>query len=119
MSIYHTHRIAEIYSDPRAFKPDRWLAMQPSVFEFSPFSAGPRMCIGTSFGMQEVKVILALVLQRYRLELVAETRVDRLVHVTLTPKRGIPMIVHPPDRQFQKGAGGVRGNIREMVKLPE
>lgn len=119
MSIYHTHRIAEIYPDPSAFKPDRWLAMQPSIFEFSPFSAGPRMCIGSSFGMQEVKVILALVLQRYRLELVAQTRVDRLVHVTLTPKRGIPMIVHPPDGQFQQGAGGVRGNIREMVILPE
>lgn len=93
--------------------------MQPGVFEFSPFGAGPRMCIGSSFGMQEVKVILALVLQRYRLELPAGTRVDRLVHVTLTPRHGIPMIVRPPDRQFHQGAGGVRGNIREMVKLAE
>ncbi len=76
------------------------------------------MCIGSSFAMQELKVILVLVLQRYRLELVPGARVDRLVHVTLTPKNGIPMTVHRQDRQFQQGVGGVRGNIRRMVKLP-
>ncbi len=118
MSTYHTHRIEEIYPYPLAFNPDRWLSIQPSVFEFTPFSGGPRMCIGSSFAMQELKVILVLVLQRYRLELVPGARVDRLVHVTLTPKNGIPMTVHRQDRQFQQGVGGVRGNIRRMVKLP-
>lgn len=118
MSTYHTHRIKEIYSDPLAFIPDRWLSIQPSVFEFTPFSGGPRMCIGSSFAMQELKVILALILQRYRLEFVTGTRVDRLVHVTLTPKNGMPMIVHKQDRQFKQGVGGIRGNIRKMVKLP-
>jgi cytochrome P450 len=118
MSTYHTHRIEEIYHDPLAFNPDRWLTIQPSVFEFTPFSGGPRMCIGSSFAMQELKVILALVLQRYRLEFVSGTRIDRLVHVTLTPKKGIPMILRKQDRQFRQAVGGVRGNIREMVKLP-
>lgn len=119
MSTYHTHRIEEVYLDPLRFDPDRWLAIQPSVFEFTPFSGGPRMCIGSSFAMQELKIILSLVLQRYRLEFIPGTRVDRLVHVTLTPKNGMPMVVHKQDRQFQQGVGGVRGNIRRMVKLPE
>jgi cytochrome P450 len=118
MSTYHTHRIEEIYSDPFAFNPDRWLTIQPSVFEFTPFSGGPRMCIGLSFAMQELKVILALMLQRHRLEFVSGTRVDRLVHVTLTPKNGMPMMVHKQDRQFKQAVGGIRGNIRKMVKLP-
>ena len=118
MSTYHTHRIEEIYSDPFAFNPDRWLTIQPSVFEFTPFSGGPRMCIGSSFAMQELKVILALVLQRHRLEFVSGTRVDRLVHVTLTPKNGMPMMVHKQDRQFKQAVGVIRGNIRKMVKLP-
>jgi hypothetical protein len=69
--------------------------------------------------MQELKVILALVLQRYRLEFVSGTRVDRLVHVTLTPKNGMPMIVHRQDREFKPVSAGARGNIRNMVKLPE
>lgn len=118
MSTYHTHRIEEIYPDPFAFNPDRWLIIQPSVFEFTPFGGGPRMCIGSSFAMQELKVILTLVLQRYRLEFIPGTRVDRLVHVTLTPKNGMPMIVHKQDRQFRRGTGRVSGNIRTMVKLP-
>jgi cytochrome P450 len=119
MSTYHTHRIEELYPDPLKFDPDRWLTIQPSVFEFTPFSGGPRMCIGSSFAMQELKVILGLVLQRYRLEFVSGTRIDRLVHVTLTPKNGMPMIVHQQDRRFNEGVGQVRGNIRKMVKLPE
>jgi cytochrome P450 len=117
MSTYHTHRIEEIYPHPAAFDPNRWLTIDPSVFEFTPFSGGPRMCIGSSFAMQELKVILAMVLQRYRLELMPGTRVDRLVHVTLTPKNGMPMIVRKQDRQFAQGVGGVHGNIRKMVKL--
>lgn len=118
MSTYHTHRMEEIYPDPFAFKPERWLTIEPSVFEFTPFSGGPRMCIGSSFAMQELQVLLALVMQRYRLEFVPSARVDRLVHVTLTPKNGMPMIVHTQDRQFTAGTG-VHGNIRNMVKLPE
>ena len=77
------------------------------------------MCIGSSFAMQELKIILALTLQRYRLEFIRGTRVDRLVHVTLTPKNGMPMIVHRQDRQFYRGVGGVQGNIQGMVDLPE
>jgi hypothetical protein len=69
--------------------------------------------------MQELKIILALVLQRYRLEFLPGKPVDRLVHVTLTPKNGMPMVVHTQDRQFKHGVGGVHGNIRNMVKLPE
>jgi cytochrome P450 len=119
MSTYHTHRLTEIYPDPFAFIPDRWLTIQPSVFEFTVFSGGARMCIGSSFALQELKVILALVLQSYRLEFIPGSRVDRLVHVTLTPKNGMPMIIRKNDRQFKQNVGGVRGNIREMVKLPE
>jgi cytochrome P450 len=77
------------------------------------------MCIGSSFALQELKVILALVLQSYRLEFIPGSEVDRLVHVTLTPKNGMPMIIRKNDRQFKQNVGGVRGNIREMVKLPE
>ena len=119
MSTYHTHRLIEIYPDPFAFKPDRWLTIQPSVFEFTAFSGGPRMCIGSSFALQELKVIIALVLQNYRLEFIPGSRVDRLVHVTLTPKNGMPMIIRKNDRQFKQNVGGIRGNIREMVRLPE
>lgn len=119
LSLYHTHRQPDPFPDPLSFRPDRWLTLQPGLFDYVPFGVGPRMCIGVSFAMQELKVILALLLLNYRFELIPGTRIDRRLHVTLTPKQGLPMIVCPPDRQFHRGVGGVRGNIREMVKLPE
>ena len=63
---------------------------------------GPRMCIGASFALQGLKVILALVLQNYRLEFIPGARVDRLVHVTLTPKNGMPMIIRKNDRRSNR-----------------
>lgn len=119
MSVYHTHRIPDLYPNPQTFDPDRWLRDPPGTFAFLPFGVGPRMCIGATFAMQELKIITAMILQRYRLEAIPGTRVDRLVRVTLVPKHGLPMRVQPCDREFQRGAGSVQGTIRSMVNLPE
>lgn len=118
MSIYHTHHDAAIYSDPERFDPSRWERKEFSIFEYVPFSGGPRMCIGASFAMMEIKLVLALLLQRFRFELVPGARVDRLVTATMGLKHGLPMIVQEQDRQFHRGVGGARGNVREMVRLP-
>ncbi len=56
-----------------------------------------------------------MILQRFRLTVLPESRIDRLVQISMRPKYGMPMIVYRQDRQFQ--AAPVRGNIHEMVKL--
>lgn len=117
MSIYHTHRRSELYTHAAIFDPDRWLTIEPEVFEYMPFGGGPRMCIGTSFADVELKIVLTLLLQRYRLQVVSGTKIDRQVDVSMTPKYGMPMIVHPQDRAFHRSPGQVRGNIFEMVDL--
>jgi cytochrome P450 len=76
------------------------------------------MCIGATFAMMEIKIVLALLLQRYRLEYVRQIPVDRAGVVVIAPKRGLPMIVNVQDRQFRRGVGGVQGNVRDMVELP-
>jgi cytochrome P450 len=114
-SPYITHRIPELYEDPQRFMPQRWETIDPSPYEYLPFGAGPRMCIGWSFAMMELKLTLAMLHQRFRMALLPGTRVDRQVTITLQPKGGLPMRIVPQDRALTKVT--VRGNIHEMVEL--
>jgi cytochrome P450 len=70
------------------------------------------MCIGWAFAMQELRVVLAMLLQRYRLSLVPGTRID--LTVRMQAKHGLPVRVHAQDRQFR--ATPVQGNIRNLVE---
>jgi hypothetical protein len=65
--------------------------------------------------MQALKLSTAMILQRFRISLLPGTRIDRNVRVTMSPKQGLPVVLHPPDRRFE--AVPVRGNVREMVDL--
>jgi cytochrome P450 len=118
VSIYQTHHMPELYSHPEAFNPHRPEALALNTFEYNPFSAGPRTCIGAAFAMMEIKIVLAMLLQRFRLQCVPRIKVDRTGLIVMAPKQGMPMIVHKQDRLFNLGVGQVRGNVREMVKLP-
>jgi cytochrome P450 len=113
-SIYVTHHQADLFPDPERFNPHRWFGIDPGPYEYLPFGAGPRFCIGSSLAMAEIKVALGMILQRWRLAVVPGTRIDRQVRITMSPRHGLPMSVHPQDRRFH--AVEVRGNIHSMVK---
>lgn len=119
LSIYHTHHVAELYTEPEVFNPNRWASIERDSFQWNPFSGGPRMCIGAPFAMQQMKIALAMILQRYRLQFIPDTPVDRFVSITMSLKNGLPMLVQKQDRRFMQGVGGVRGNVHEMVTLPD
>ena len=118
VSIYHTHHMPELYPQPEVFKPQRWENMTKSIYEYNPFSAGPRVCIGSGFAKLEIKIVLAILLQRYRLQCISDLTVDRKGVIVMSPAKGMPMHVFPQDRQFTAGLNGVRGNVRDMVQLP-
>jgi cytochrome P450 len=118
VSLYHTHHMPDLFPRPEAFDPGRWETINPTVFQYDPFSAGPRMCIGATFAVLELKIVLAILVQRHRLELAHPARVDRSGLIVLAPKAGLCMTAQPQDREFDRGVGGVRGNVREMVELP-
>ncbi|PSR16991.1 cytochrome P450 [filamentous cyanobacterium CCP3] len=118
VSIYQTHQLPELYADPAAFNPARWDSIHPDAYAYNPFSAGPRLCIGAGFAMLEIKIVLAMLLQRYRLQFVAQQPVDRAGVIVMTPRHGLSLRVHPQDREFRQGVGEVTGNVREMVTLP-
>lgn len=116
ISPYITQRLPEIWTDPARFKPERWEVTEPSAYEYLPFGGGNRLCLGMGFAMLESKLVLASMIQRYRLELAPNARIDRFLNITLAPKHGMPMIVHEQDQAFEMSRAEVRGNIREMVE---
>jgi cytochrome P450 len=115
-SHYLTHHLPELYPEPERFRPERWRDIDPNQYEYMPFSAGPRMCIGAMFATQLLKISLAMILQRFRFTVIPETRIDRIVRITMQPREGLPMMIFKNDRKF--AASPVHGQIREMVTLP-
>jgi len=115
-SHYLTHHMPEIYPEPESFRPERWRTIDPSQYEYLPFSAGPRACIGAMFAMQVLKISLATMLQKFRFKVVPGARIDQVVRITMVPGHGMPMSILPNDRQYE--GSPVKGNIREMVTLP-
>lgn len=115
-SIYHTHRLSELFPEPDRFRPERWETLDVGPYAYNPFGAGPRMCIGATFAMMEVRIVLAMLLQAFRFELVPNARMDRFVSITMSPRRGLPMRLQPRDRSVDRHHQSTfRGNVREMV----
>ncbi len=112
---YLTHHMPELYPEPERFQPERWQSIDPSQWEYLPFSAGPRICVGAVFATQLLRISLALMLQRFRFSVVPGTRIDRVVRITMQPRQGMPMKIFENDRQY--AASNVTGQIHEMVTL--
>ncbi|MCW2994130.1 MAG: cytochrome [Conexibacter sp.] len=56
------HRRADIYPDPDAFLPERFLEKPPGTYTWIPFGGGVRRCLAASFAVQEMQQVLATVL---------------------------------------------------------
>jgi cytochrome P450 len=63
---YLVHHDPEIYDDPYAFRPERFLEKPPGTYTWIPFGGGRRRCLGASFALLEMKVVLRSVLSAYR-----------------------------------------------------
>lgn len=91
---YVLHRHRRLWDEPDAFNPERFLPENKEKidrFAYLPFGAGPRVCIGASFALQEATVVLASVVRAVRLDLM-EDHIVRPVHrITLRPQGGLPM----------------------------
>lgn len=94
---YVLHRHRRLWEEPDAFDPDRFMPQRRGAidrFQYLPFGAGPRVCIGQTFALQEALVVLASVVRAVRLDLAEpERRVEPVHRVTLRPQGGVPMLI--------------------------
>jgi len=98
MSQYIMQRDPRFYDRPGQFRPERWT---PEFMDrlprgaYFPFSGGDRHCIGEGFAWQEVLLILATLVERWKFELVPGQDIRPKPSVTLRPDKPIRMVVRP------------------------
>jgi Cytochrome P450 len=93
-AIWLTHTRADVYPEPFAFRPERFLDQAPDTYSWIPYGGGIRRCLGASFAEFEMRIMLREVLTRCDLHKAspAPERVGRR-NITLSPSDGTPVVV--------------------------
>jgi cytochrome P450 len=94
VSIVLVHHREDLYPDPYAFRPERWLGHSPGTYEWLPFGGGTRRCLGAALAMAEQRVVLEAMVRR--LDLVADRpEPEHAQHrnVTMIPARGARVVI--------------------------
>ncbi|QRM43594.1 cytochrome P450 [Rhizobium sp. BG4] len=92
------HRHELYWEKPRAYMPERFLPENRGKigrFQFLPFGAGPRVCIGATFALQEAVIALAVLMKRFRFDITEKTNPWPVQKLTTQPQNGLPMRVTP------------------------
>jgi cytochrome P450 len=105
-AIWLTHTRADLYPEPFAFRPERFLENPPSGYGWIPFGGGVRRCLGASFAELEMRVVLETVLRRSALQPVSQ-RAERVTrrNVTFSPRKGTRVQSRPRMDVRPRGVG--------------
>ena len=92
--VLHRHQL--YWEEPNAFMPSRfWPENRDRIdrFQYLPFGAGPRICIGATFALQEAVIALALILKEFRFEPTPGLNPWPVQKLTVQAQNGLPMRV--------------------------
>lgn len=99
-NVHLIHHDPELYPEPHEFRPERFLEQPPGTFTWVPFGGGRRRCLGMSFAMLEMRIVLAEVLRRTAPAPVgpADGEPRRRRHITLSPAAGATVVLRDRTR---------------------
>jgi len=84
----------DLWDDPSAFRPERFLGDRPSPFHYLPFGGGSRACLGRPFALVEMRLVLAELVRRVDFELAPHAATKPVLRGMLVgPSDGVPAIV--------------------------
>lgn len=116
-SQFITHHRPDLYADADRFVPERWATISPSAYEYLPFGAGPRMCIGAPLAMAEIRTALTIMLKQFNFQIQPMTTVNgHVISTMLGPTSSIPATLLASDEL--PSSVPVFGSIHNLVDLP-
>jgi cytochrome P450 len=94
LSILLLHHREDVYPEPFAFRPERFLEAKPGTYTWIPFGGGIRRCLGATLAMAEQRVVLSAIARRTDM-LAADPAPERARHrnVTMIPARGARVVM--------------------------
>jgi cytochrome P450 len=109
------HHDPDIYPDPFAFRPERFLEEPPGTYTWIPFGGGRRRCLGAAFAMLEMKVAMRAALRRYTIQPSGEFERTRRRAITISPRRGARTVLLPREGVQPGGSGNGAVTERKTV----
>lgn len=112
-----THRDPARFPAPRRFDPRRWDGLELGPYDYIPFGAGVRRCIGAGFAAQATRLVLAILLQRVRVCVPTPTRVDYRAKGVVLGLRADFSLELVARSQDVRAPAPVTGTIERLVEL--
>jgi len=119
-SAYLVHHDPDIYPQPYAFRPERFLESEggkaPGTYTWLPFGGGRRRCLGASFAMLEMKIVLRQVIER-NLVLPVGDRPERARRrsITISPSRGCEVVLRARPKMSAESEPVVREKVAALA----
>jgi cytochrome P450 len=109
-SAFLVHHDPNIYPEPYAFRPERFLGNAPGTYSWIPFGGGRRRCLGASFALQEMKIVIRAALRRFEFA-PAGNRPEQTGRrsITFSPKGGASVILKERPQRARTVEGQLAG----------